>query len=969
MAGSITTATLIARLIADTSQFAAGMRAADATLTTSTQRFVAAGRTAGELSKKMMGPAMAIAAVGALAVRSAMKYEEGLTKIATLTTATTKNVEDFSAAMMRVGSETGIAPIKLTDAMFMLASSGLSASTAMDALEMSAQASALGLGDTATVADAVSSAINAYGEANLSARDATNALINAVKMGKMKPEELAGSIGKVIPIASAMGVTFQEVVGDMASLTQIGLSSAIASTALRATLMAIVHPTKDAEAALASMSAKNRDIPSTFAGIQASIKDKGLVPTLQGVSEAVNNDASAMTALFPEARALVGVLAWTGGNAKNSATNFEALRKNTDMLAKGMDYLAKQPGFQMKRSLTELQIAMMKFGDAILPAVSKMMSGYAEIAKAFGSLPKPILFAIGVAGTFFVSLTLLMWVFGKIAAVVDTVTASITALTAAEITAESVNPFLAAAAAVAILAASLWSLTRAAGPPKDLIDAMTTSLENNNTALSDASLATMRLRLEHNHQLDDLRRLTAYVDKGQTGFSAWARAVTGGKDAQRDFRRTLIESGEVTLTNNRGIAVSLQQQREWIRTGKEVRFGNTENTVILRGNTGLYSEFTKQVAANAEAHKTLREKLATTTDGMTAFQTAQAAANADGKTLVRTLDDMKADLQATDEAASAAKTALDWLFGASTSLVEAQIKQKRAAAEMVKTLTDGTSTTEDNTQAVVDNFTSLQELASQQARNNVPLSEWKNNLALGTAGLIQQAIQAHASVDVLKGLATAMNLPESVITQIGLPGIDNQKLILDAFLETLKQIDGTDPTTTVTVDANTAGAVTAFGAMDTAIKNLDINWSTLMGHGFVGPTVPAPAINTTPQTDPLMEAYRKWERTQTGGVHAAGGIFTKRHVGIVGEAGPEAIVPLGSSPSAQKNRANVLEAIGASGGATMISSGGAGGVSNTFEITVNVPPSADPTRVGQSVVDALVAWSRRNGSIPVKTTG
>ena len=967
MAGSITTATLVARLIADTSQFAAGMRSADATLMTSTQRFTAMGRTAGDLSKKMMGPAMAVAAIGGLAVRSAMKYEEGLTKIATLTTATTADVEAFSAAMMRVGSETGIAPVKLTDAMFMLASSGLSASSAMDALEMSAQASAMGLGDAGTIADAVSSAINAYGESNLSARDATNALINAVKMGKMKPEELAGSLGKVIPMAKAMGVSFQEVVGDMASLTQIGLSSALASTALRATLMAIVHPTKDASAALAIMSSKNREIPATFAGIQASIKDKGLVPTLQGISDAVNGNATAMTSLFPEARALSGVLAWTGGNAENSAKNFEALKKNTDMLSKGMDYLAKQPGFQMKRSLTELQISLQKFGDAILPAVSKMMSGYAQIAKAFGDLPKPILFAIGAAGTFFVSLALLLFIFGKIAAVIDTVTAAITAMTAAEITAESVNPFLAVAAAVAILAATMWSLTRSAGPPKDLVEAMTKSLETNKTVIDDTTVAMMRQRLAHAHQLDDLKRLETRLDAGVHGFALWTAAIGGNVTAQRQLRRAMLESGEVELRRAGGQRTSLAQQEAWIRTGKVITDGAVLQRTAISGNIGLWKQFETGIQSNAAAHQTLREKLWQTTDGMTAFQTAQAGARANGETLVRTLDDMKADLEATDAAAQDAKTSLDWLFGASTSLVEAQVKAARSRAEMIKTLTDGTASTLDDTDAVVANFTALQDLASQQARNNVPLTEWKNGLAMGSAELIKPAIASGASVDTLKALAAAMSLPKDVQTQIGLPGIDNASLMVNALLDKLKEIDQTDPTSTVTIDGDSSGAVGALGRLKGALENTDLTWQGIMGHGFVGPTLPL-----TPQQEAEAAFRKALANALAQGMpngHAAGGVFTQRHVGIVGEAGPEAIVPLGSSPDAQKNRAHVLEAIGASAGAAMISGGGGSTVSNTFEVTVNVPPTADPSRVGQSVVDALVAWSRRNGSIPVKTTG
>lgn len=974
MAGSITTATLVARLIADTTMFTAGLRSADAGLTGTTARMVAMGNSAGALAKKMMVPAMAIAAFGGVAVKMAVEWEHGLTKIATLTTATTEDVAAFADTMMRVSSEVGIGPNKLSEGMFLLASSGLSAKSAMSALEMSAQASALGLGDVGTIADAVSSGINAYGEANLSARDATNALINAVKMGKMKPEELAGAIGKVIPIAKSMGVTFQEVVADMASLTQIGLSSSIASTALRATMIAIVHPTKDASAALAIMSQKNADIPKTFADIRAAIEQHGLVPTLQSISTAVNGDVTAMTKLFPEARALTGVLAWTGANAKNSARNYEALAANTDMLAKGMDYLAKQPGFQLKRSMNELQISMMKFGDAILPAVSKMMTGYAAIFHAFSSLPKPILFAVGVAGAFFVSLTLLLWVFGKIAAAVELVTAAIEAMTVAEITAEAVNPFLALAAAVALVVTALWALNRSAGPPKDLVDAMTNSLRDNKTALDDTTVAMLRKSLGDRHQMDDLKRLESRLTAGTHGFALFLAAVDGNKRSQREFRQALLDSGEIVLKNGNHIEASAKAQAEWVRTGKQVTQGSLDSQVVMSGNVGLYKTFTDAIAANKAAHKTLREELAGTTDGMTAFENAQAAAQLNGQTLVRTLDDMKADLEATDAAASAAKTSLDWLFGASTGLVEAEIAQRRASAEMIKTLLDGNSTFEDNTDAVVRNFTALQELAAQQARNNVPLTEWKNNLADGAAAMIDQAINAHASTDVLKKLAEAMNLPKDVISNIGLPGIDNKQLMLTAFLQTLQQIDGTDPNSVVTLGADTSGAIAGIGAVNSAlgayITQWTTYWTTATGNpaGSMGPNGPqAPGPRQTPTAPVLtVDGVNAIELANAFQGWASGGITTHRQMRLIGEGGPEAVVPLGSSPSAQRNRARVLAQAGI-GSDTSVVSAGASSTNNTYHVTVNVPATADAGKVGQSVVDALVAWSRRNGAVPIST--
>jgi hypothetical protein len=71
---------------------------------------------------------------------------------------------------------------------------------------------------------------------------------------------------------------------------------------------------------------------------------------------------------------------------------------------------------------------------------------------------------------------------------------------------------------------------------------------------------------------------------------------------------------------------------------------------------------------------------------------------------------------------------------------------------------------------------------------------------------------------------------------------------------------------------------------------------------------------------------------------AEGGIVTKPMVGMVGEAGPEAIIPL--------SRFN--------------------GGGSTINITINASPLSSPADVGSAVVDALKAYERRNGSLPLK---
>jgi hypothetical protein len=70
---------------------------------------------------------------------------------------------------------------------------------------------------------------------------------------------------------------------------------------------------------------------------------------------------------------------------------------------------------------------------------------------------------------------------------------------------------------------------------------------------------------------------------------------------------------------------------------------------------------------------------------------------------------------------------------------------------------------------------------------------------------------------------------------------------------------------------------------------------------------------------------------------ASGGVVTRPTLGLVGEAGAEAIIPLNNL----------------------------GGLGTTINIEVNAGLGTDGSAVGDAIVDALKRYQRRNGSVPI----
>ena len=124
--------------------------------------------------------ALAAGAAAAKAIQVGLEFDKSMTKIITLVGIAEDKVDSMRQSIQNLAAEAGKTGVEAGNAMFYITSAGLRGAEAMEALEMSLKGAAIGLGDTATVADAVTSAMNAYGSNALSAADATDILTKTV---------------------------------------------------------------------------------------------------------------------------------------------------------------------------------------------------------------------------------------------------------------------------------------------------------------------------------------------------------------------------------------------------------------------------------------------------------------------------------------------------------------------------------------------------------------------------------------------------------------------------------------------------------------------------------------------------------------------------------------------------------------------------------------------------------------------
>ena len=303
--------------------------------------------------------AAAVSAVGVAAVREASQFETSFSRIQGLVGVTADEIGELEEAAKRLGPEFGISANEAAEALFFITSAGLRGAGATEVLEASLKGAAIGLGDTKTIADLATSAVNAYGEAQLGGAQAVDVLAEAVRLGKLEPAELAGAMGQVLPLASNLGVSFDQAGAALAGMSKTGTDASTAATQLRQILATLAKPTAGANDALAEMG-------MSAEGLREQIREKGLFSTLETLTTAFDGNIEATTAVFGNIRALSGVLDLMGASAEDNALVFEQMADKTGVLDEALAITSDTAEFKFNKAMTGAKAILLEIGLALL---------------------------------------------------------------------------------------------------------------------------------------------------------------------------------------------------------------------------------------------------------------------------------------------------------------------------------------------------------------------------------------------------------------------------------------------------------------------------------------------------------------------------------------------------------------------------------------------------------------------------
>lgn len=374
---------------ADTTQLKKSLTDAERSIDQMGKKMTKVGRS---LTMKVTAP---LVGLGAAAGKMASDFEFSMTQIETLVGRSAKEVETLKGSVLGLSGTTGRAPKELADAMFFITSAGLDASSATAALEASAKAAAVGLGDTVIVADAVTNAMNGYGMSADGAAFATDVLAKTVEQGKASAADLAPQFGRLIPMAAELGVSFDQVGAGLAFLTRSSGDAAQSSTQLGGILKSLIKPSQMAKKTMDEIGFSIHEFR------EAASED--LLTALQDLRVRLEENGKEFGDVIEDARALGGALQLTGVATDQARAVFDELANSSGKLDEAFKGVQKTAQFKLAQAMAGIKASMVTLGQAVLPVVVPLVQALAgvivDVANAFGSLSGPLQsVVIGMAG-------------------------------------------------------------------------------------------------------------------------------------------------------------------------------------------------------------------------------------------------------------------------------------------------------------------------------------------------------------------------------------------------------------------------------------------------------------------------------------------------------------------------------------------------------------------------------------------
>ena len=366
--------------------------------------------------KKVAPLSLACGAFLTGAVKGASDFQDEMNKMSTLFDTSKTSVKGLSSEFLNLSNKTGISATELAEAGYQALSAGQSVDKVGKFVETAGNLAKAGFTSTTTAVDVLTTAMNAYGKNAGSADDIANKLVRTQNLGKTTVDELASSMGKIIPTASSMGVNIDNLTSGYVSLTKQGISTAESTTYINSML----NELGDSSTNLGKIIKEK-----TGMSFQDCMKQgMSLGDVLKVTKDYADENGIAYNELWGSAEAGKAGLAILNGGVDEFNNTVGIMSSKTNDVGQALQKL-ESPSTKAKKAINEARNSGIEFGTSILisltPAINAVTSGIERLTSWFNGLSNGTKTTIAVILALIAGLSPVLIVLGKVISSVGTI--------------------------------------------------------------------------------------------------------------------------------------------------------------------------------------------------------------------------------------------------------------------------------------------------------------------------------------------------------------------------------------------------------------------------------------------------------------------------------------------------------------------------------------------------------------------
>lgn len=338
--------------------------------------------SAGKISGKSLGSALvgsltkvvAAAGIGKMlqsAFTGGTAFESAMAKVGTIADTAKVPLESLSSQVLQVSGDMHIGANEIAEAAYQAISAGQDTGNAVAFAGQASMLATAGFTSSASAVDILTTALNAYGKGADEAGHVSDVLLTTQNLGKTSVDELAGSMGRVIPLAAAYNVSMENLSSGLAIMTANGIATAEASTYTKAMLNELGDTGSSVGKILKQQTGKS------FAELNADGKSLGDV--LQVLYDSVGGNATKFAGLWSSVEAGTGALSLASSGADKFNGVLQQMQADSGLTQTAYDTMTDTMAYKLDGVKTNAQ----NLGTALFDAVSGRLGEAVTLAGGY----------------------------------------------------------------------------------------------------------------------------------------------------------------------------------------------------------------------------------------------------------------------------------------------------------------------------------------------------------------------------------------------------------------------------------------------------------------------------------------------------------------------------------------------------------------------------------------------------------